>query len=261
MIRALALLSLALSALAGCDRRTGYPQSTPDEVVASARDMVLAGEADRLPDLVYADSEAMRATLDRLGRVLGRLQSFSDLLKERFPDEIAAARTELEEQGLGLAGMGRSRGRGGDVWNDALRRLFADPYAWAEESADRLSTITLSEQSAAILFDEQAVLPPFGLTMKLAEDDKWYIVAPIQLPVVSRFMPKTDQQWAIVAYLFQAVENAIIDLEDGIRDGSIASLKDASREAGTMLFAPAAAIGLAYSKTIEEQREARPDGG
>jgi len=253
-------LALALASLSACDRQAQYAQDSPDAVITSAVEMVKAGDADRLPALIDADSEAIRATLDRLGRVLGRLQSLSEVLHEKFPQEISQAKNELADQGLGIR-MGRQSGSNfGDTWNDALRRLFADPYAWADSASGRLSTVDLSPDTAAILWDERPVLPPFGLTMRLADDGNWYIVAPIQLPIVSRFMPKTDKQWAIVAYLFQAVENTIIDLEDGVRSGELRSLKDVSREAGIMLVAPGAAIAIAYTKTIEEQEQAdKPD--
>jgi len=94
----------------------------------------------------------------------------------------------------------------------ALARLFADPYGWLDRNASRLTTVKLADDIAAVMVDNQPVMPPLGLTMRLEKDGKWYIVLPTNLPVVSNFMPRTREEWSIIASVIKVVENVTVEL-------------------------------------------------
>lgn len=90
---ALALLVLACCTLPGCSRETGsYPAATPDESLDSAQQMIVNGEADRLVDLIHADSEEMRSFLNQIGGLLGSLQGLGEAVEARFPEELTEFR-------------------------------------------------------------------------------------------------------------------------------------------------------------------------
>lgn len=80
----------------GCERKKAYGQETPDKVIESAVSMIKNGDAKKLPDLVYADSAEMRATLDQVGRLMGRMQELAKAVESRFPQELAALKQDAE---------------------------------------------------------------------------------------------------------------------------------------------------------------------
>ncbi len=95
--RLLALLAIVL-ALPACERQaTLYPASTPDEALDSAQQMIATGEADRLTDLVYADSEQMRSFLNQVGSMLAALQDLGTTVEQKFPEELAGFRADAEK--------------------------------------------------------------------------------------------------------------------------------------------------------------------
>ncbi len=63
----------------------------------TAKKMVEKGDADRLPDLIYADSKHMRELLDQLGIVMGSLQDLGRAVQRAYPDEIEKLKREAEE--------------------------------------------------------------------------------------------------------------------------------------------------------------------
>ena len=105
---------LLISFLTACDGgRTEYSASTPDDALDSAQQMIVAGEADRLTDLVYADSPEMRSFLNQVGSLLGSLQNLGEAVEARFPEEFTKFREEAEQ----AAAEGRT--------NPVLARLLA----------------------------------------------------------------------------------------------------------------------------------------
>lgn len=258
-----ALLALSLSILAACSRQDPYPQSSPDEVIETAVAMVENGDAGKLADLVYADSPDMRRALRRFGRLLKQAQSTAKVLAERFPEEAAAANELIEQNGaaIDLSMIRRASDPGGAAYQ-TLAGVLADPYAFLRDQRDRVQTVWLSDETSAITFDDAPLLPPFGVAIRKApeSDDPsvntpgdWYVVAPLNIPFVNRFTPRNEDHWMIIAYLFKAWENVLIDIERQVVEGRITSLEQASREAGTMAFPPTIAIVLAYRAAIEEQ--------
>src|SRR5690349_14082108 len=89
----------------GCERRS-YSQDTPDDVIASAVEMIKNGDTDRLGDLVYADTPEMRMFLDRLGALFGSMQGLAAACQEKFPQELAAMREEAAKRAAEGKGNG-----------------------------------------------------------------------------------------------------------------------------------------------------------
>src|SRR5690606_11505208 len=78
-------------------RHRSYPHDTPDALLASARQVVVDGNARRLPELVWTDDPEMRRVFKRLGRLLGNLEQLGATVHEAFPEEIADVRKKAEE--------------------------------------------------------------------------------------------------------------------------------------------------------------------
>ncbi|HYD00086.1 MAG TPA: hypothetical protein VEB22_02570, partial [Phycisphaerales bacterium] len=76
-------------------QRKEYSQATPEDVLASAIQMVRDGNTERIADLIYADNVEYRTTLTRLGHLFGTMQGLGKAMAERFPNEVAAARDRL----------------------------------------------------------------------------------------------------------------------------------------------------------------------
>jgi len=86
-----------LAAVGGCDRGpTVYDLSTPEGTVDAAAGMVAEGRADRLPELIEADSPEMRSLLNQFGRTLGELQKLGEAVEAAMPEQVAAVRSEAE---------------------------------------------------------------------------------------------------------------------------------------------------------------------
>lgn len=93
----LSILAASLLAGVGCERQeTAYEASTPDDVLDSAQQMILNGDADRLTDLVYAEDENIRSFFNQVGSMLGALQDLGQAVETRFPEELSAFRAEAE---------------------------------------------------------------------------------------------------------------------------------------------------------------------
>ncbi|MEM7755447.1 MAG: hypothetical protein AAF297_07400 [Planctomycetota bacterium] len=91
------VLSVLVAALWGCDRRdTAYDLGTPEGTIEAATGMVAEGRADRLSELIEADSPEMRSLLNQFGRMLGELQRLGEAVEANFPEQVAAMRAEAE---------------------------------------------------------------------------------------------------------------------------------------------------------------------
>lgn len=285
------LLLCTVTVGAGC--RRGYDQSTPDAVLQSAKQMVEKGDADLLPNLIYADSTRMRQLLDELGIVLGSLQELGKAVQKAYPEEIEALRREAEESakqgdasgfiarmagqasqqmtaGRGQFGLGRpnrpaagASGSGGAADPDAMRKmfdnamkeLFADPYGWIAANEGRLTAQQLADDRAAVLWDGKPVLG-IGLTMQKADDDKWYIVLPLNAPGIGQVMPKSDESWEIMGSLMAVMDNMLRELTSDVERGKARQLDELATLAGEKAFIPAVMVFFAYSKAVEADRKA-----
>lgn len=86
---------IGVGTLSGCGRQAEtYPAQTPDEAIDSAQRMIVNGDADRLVDLVYADSEEMRSFLNQIGSLLGSLHGLGEAVRAEFPEELEAFRAQ-----------------------------------------------------------------------------------------------------------------------------------------------------------------------
>jgi hypothetical protein len=271
-----------LLAVPGCSRDP-YSQDTPEETISSARLMIEKGEASKLPRLVYAESEDMRRWLNRTGKLLGNLQSLSGSIQEKYPKEVSelsARAQEAAKQGKATSLIGQlssqmrqqqrsgartnrggrrggpPRGEARDDFNDAVTRVFADPYAFLKESEGKLTAVMMDDETYALQWEGKPVLAPLGMLMKKGEDGKWYFVLPTNVPGASQFLPKTKEQWDIMGKLVVTLDKVVADLDREIRDGRLETLPAVSRRAGEMTFAPAVMVFYAYAQYTEASKKA-----
>jgi hypothetical protein len=280
-----AVVGLAFLAMAGTRMllRVEYPQDTPEAVLASAKKMVQKGDADRLPDLIYAATPQMRDLLNEVGTVLGSLQELAREVQRRYPEEIAALKAEAEasakngqassfvQKMIGQAGAmgGNRRGRRGQppaagaemddprkLFDNAMKEVFADPYGWLAQSEGRLTVQTMTDDDAALMWDGK---PVFGIGLLLhREGSKWYLMLPTNAPGLSKVLPKSKETWAIMGNLMAVFDNMIRDLTRDVRAGKAARLEDLGHLAGEKAFVPAVIVFFSYGRALEaEKKEAK----
>lgn len=272
-----ALLGVGALWAGGCESHA--PRETPEGTIEAMVQAIKDGRADRLGEFFYAENPDARRLMRRTGVFLGNVQSLAKAVQEKFPDEVAALRAEAEKaaaegrtsgffsqlaaQAGGQATQRRRRlpaGREAEQtrssFDQALRGLLADPYGWVEESEQRLTTAFLTDDSVALLWDGKPILPPLGMTMRLADDGRWYIVAPLDSPLLSSFTPQTPEQYALFGSLIATFDNLVIDLRKDVEEGRVRNLDELSRRAGERAFLPVAAAFFAYSDyTRRQQRQ------
>jgi hypothetical protein len=263
-----------IAMLWGCNDATPARQSTPDETIATARAMLLAGEGERLHELVYANSDDMRMFLNRTGRMLGNLETLSTSIQTRWPEEVAKLKARAEEaakkgQPTSLMGQvagqtmrqnrrqrgGPPRGEQRQGFDDGITRLFADPYAMLRESEGKLQAVYMTDDQMALTWEGKPVLAPLGMTMRKGEDNKWYFELPLNIPGVSGFMPKTKEQWELFGGVVTVLDKVVVDLNKEIETGQLQTMEAVSRRAGEMTFIPAAMVLYAYTKLRDEQKQ------
>lgn len=256
------LLGLA-AALGACDRGPEYGQSSPDEVVSSAFAMVRDGNTDRLTDLIHADSDDMRAVLDRFGVLLGNMQRLAERVAERMPREVERAREDAIARAQenptnpivsafrGAQASGTSADRS-DASRDALGTVLAAPYEWLAGMEGKLTTLRLADDQAMVIHEDA---PAWGLPM-IEEGGKWYISLPTRLPPFARFMPQTREEWAIIGSVVDVLNNTIVDLERDVRAGRIGSLGTLGDTAIEKLFFPGAIAFTAYNRELQVRTRA-----
>jgi hypothetical protein len=273
------LTVVMLAALIGCGDG-GPGRKTPDDVLRTATIMVERGRARELSTLFHADNEDMKKVLHNMGVLFGNLQKLGNAVTDEFPREVASLRESMEDAAksgkatslLSQIASSQSRGsrraaRDPEKWRkeqaqrekqfgDAMNALFADPYGFLERSAGRLSTVPITDDTAAILWDSKPVLAPVGMVMKRdASTGDWAIVLPLNIPGLANFMPQTSQEYKVFAALVAIINNVIVDLAKDVREKRITTMSDLSRKAGEKAFMPAAMGYVAYSKLIEDRRK------
>jgi hypothetical protein len=269
----LIVLVLCLAPLAACG---GPDRDTPEATIASARKVVEQGRADKLGQFIYADSKDMRRLLNRLGVFLGNIQKLGEAVQQKFPKEVSelkarAADAAKSGKATSLLGQMTSQLRPGrgqrkppdpaqaqatrDAFNDAIKDLFADPYGWLAQSETRLTTSFLTDDSVALLWDGQPVMAPLGMIMKKDTDGKWYFVLPTNVPGISNFMPKTQEQFQIWGSLITVFDKTVLDLTKEVQSGRLHSLEDVSHKAGEMALPPAMIVMLAMGEYDQAKRK------
>ncbi|VAX40431.1 hypothetical protein MNBD_PLANCTO03-1078 [hydrothermal vent metagenome] len=247
-----------------------YDRSTPDALLEAARDMVVNGDAERLHELLYTDSDEMEALYARLGWVLGHLQDLAVAINDRFPEEVAAAREKAEAEaraGRGMSlfeqfGMGARRARRGSSsagegsrFNALVQTIATDPYAWLTAAEGRLRYVEIDDERVAVLWDDKPVFPPFGLVMR-QDQGQWSVVLPLHnIPWLSSYMPQTPEEYSIWGSLLQMVDNVLVDLEADVGEGRLHSLDALARATGEKAVVPMGMGMIAYDRALKDRRK------
>lgn len=267
----------AFLALGNRDRGT-YPQDTPEAVLQSALAMFKNGDADQLPRLIYADSREYRSVLNRFGTLLGSLQSLAGEIKTRFPEsveqlraqvqEASATKTTEEQQAAVLAAVNdpnapamptnvprdrAERIRMAQRFEDLSQRILADPFIFIEVNAPRLSVEQLDDDTATVKFDDQPLLA--GILQIKRHEGLWYLVLPLNLPMVSNFTPQTRNEWSIIGSLLKMADNVVKELTDELRSGQIGRIEQLANKMGEKAFLPGAMIFVVYGKEMDVRRQ------
>lgn len=249
---------------AGCSDRHDYGQASADQTVKAAVDMVRRREAERLPELIYADSPEMRAWLNRVGVLLGNLEELALAVQEEFPEELAQLRAEAEAaaaegRATSLMSMlgGAAGGRGGppqegqrEAFSKLIGQLLADPYGWIDRNGDRLSTLPITDDMATVTVDDAVVLPPLGIPLR-KDGGKWFVSLPTNMPPLSNYMPRSMEEWSILASVVQVLDNTVVELRGDVRAGRIRKLSQMQDKATDKLLLPALIAFSAYSNEMQ----------
>ncbi len=242
--------------LSGCDRPNVYSQETPETTLEAAVSMVREGEAARLTELIYADSDRMRLTLDRAGVLFRNLEG----LAEAVSDGIDVDGDRVRES----ATAGLADGSFFDMMqfqmseedrtgmSEFVGRFLANPYDFLDESAGRLSTMLVTDDSAVVLLDDKPIFPPVGLSMRRV-DGRWYIALPTHM--AARFMPVTDDQWQIIDSVIAVFDRTVVETTGEVRSGRVRSLESLGDRAADKLLMPGALAVAAYAREIEVREE------
>jgi hypothetical protein len=251
-------------------QRKEYSQATPEDVLASAIQMVRDGNTDRISDLIYADNVEYRSTLSRMGHLFGTMQGLGKAMAQAFPNEVAAARdrlkNEMEGNSQGIVTALMTANPNGPIkierpkdeaaardqeqqFQDFTTRLFADPFGWLDSGAARLSVERIADDAAVIKFDKEPVLG--GIFTIRKHDDRWWFVLPLNLPGVNQYTPQTRNEWAIVASLVRVLDNALADLRDDVKSGKASSVKRVGELAGEKAIIPAGIVFFMYGKEMD----------
>lgn len=275
-LSAIAIVAIGVAMFNRDDSDKAYSQTTPEATIETARLMVEQGKAARLDRLIYADNEEMRKLLHRSGAMLGNLQRLGDAIQKAFPDEVGKLKAQLDEaakQGktTSLFGQiaqeampkrGKRRplnepppGEMRNAFDNAIKDLFADPYGFLKQSQSRLTTEFLTDDSVSLRWDGKPIMPPLGLQMKKAGDEKWYFALPTGFPGAQAIMPKTPDEYAIWGSLIEVVDQMILDLTADITQKRVTTLDQTAKKAGEKAFIPAAMVVFAYTKALEERKK------
>jgi hypothetical protein len=131
--------------------------------------------------------------------------------------------------------------------------ILADPYGWMDRNADRLGAMLLSEDLAVLTIDGQPALQPIGVPLR-RDGGKWYFALPMNVPGVSRAMPRTDAEWAIIGYAMRTLDRAVGELTEDVRSGRIGSIKALQDELGDKLMGPGLMVFIAYNRELDVRR-------
>lgn len=247
-------------ALPGC-KKPRYDTSSPERTVESMQKMVSAGQPELLLDLVwlepravtYADgvteASAIEDVRTKAKSMVQQLWRVSKKLNARFPKDVQA---ELA-RGTTRAQEGTFGGNFGQVFS----RIMTDPFGWLDANKERLVVEDLGDGTATIEIDGAPVLG--GLITMGDVNGGWKLVMPAELAQSSEYFPDTREEWAVVAYLMIAIENAMNDFESELDTGKFKNLGQASERVGRMIAEGAVAQAVIYA--MMQQNQAGADGG
>jgi hypothetical protein len=198
-------------------------------------------------DITFSDgvteASAIDEVLEKAAGMLEQLYRVAMMLRERFPDEVAA---ETEQLG------GTARGRGLIAGN--VSRFLTDPFGLVEQHRDRLTAEDLGDGTAAILIDGEPAFGGLGLQMREV-DGAWKIEIPVHL--LQEYRPETRHEWAVLASLMLSLEHGLDDFEQELESGRILSLTQAGQRAGRLLGESVVVQAILY-QSMKDRREATP---
>lgn len=269
----------ALTITAGCERKPSYSQKSPEAVVETAVLMVKNGDVQLLPQLIYAESNEGRIVLQRTGQLFKSLSLLAKDLETKFPTEVAELKAKAEAAAKDgkasnllseiMTQVGGESTRPGsrrrpptqpdgaqqEQFQSAMSLLFADPFSMLTGIEKKVSTVPIDNDTVAVLYDGQMVMPPLGLLMR-RKDDRWYVALPSNIPMVQQYLPQNRSEFQIVASLVRVIDNALIDLRKDVNSGEVQTLEDLSRKTGEKAFIPAMLTFFAYGKAVENRLQA-----
>lgn len=251
-----------------------YPSDTPRAVIESAGQMLMDGRADRLVQLIEPVPPADRGTdreqrmndlYIRLGRVLVAAQDLHGTIQDEMPEELERLAQQIEsaeargEKTSLIAAFTPNRRRSSEDQREArervLTRLLADPFAGLDSAVTdqigRVGTQEIGIDTVAITWDNRAVLPPFGLTMRKNEDG-WRLVPPTSLPMVKRVMPVSDAEYQVWGSMLATLESLLDDLRRDVDSGRISNIEELRRRAIEDAMIPMGMMMVALGNADEE---------
>lgn len=243
------ILACVLGAALGC-KKPKFNTSTPEDMLDAATEMVAQNHAEYLPtlldiparDITFDDGVTEASAIDEVklkaGDMLARLVRVAGELRDRFPNQVD------KEIKIVLG-----KGRNASVRDIAIAAI-ADPAAWLTAQRALLTATDLGDATAALNFDGQ---PIFAGALTLTQTSEgWRVRFPIELVRSSKYWPDSREEWAIVASMMLAVENALKDFERDLNSGSIKNLDAASSRVGRLIGESVVAQSIIYSMMKRE---------
>ena len=243
------ILACVLGAALGC-KKPKFNTSTPEDMLDAATEMVAQNHAEYLPtlldiparDITFDDGVTEASAIDEVklkaGDMLARLVRVAGELRDRFPKQVD------KEIKIVLG-----KGRNASVRDIAVAAI-ADPATWLTAQRALLTATDLGDETAALNFDGQ---PIFAGALTLTQTaDGWRVRFPIELVRSSKYWPDSREEWAIVASMMLAVENALKDFERDLNSGSIKNLDAASSRVGRLIGESVVAQSIIYSMMKRE---------
>ena len=254
------ILACVLGAALGC-KKPKFNTSTPEDMLDAATEMVAQNHAEYLPtlldiparDITFDDGVTEASAIDEVklkaGDMLARLVRVAGELRDRFPKQVD------KEIKIVLG-----KGRNASVRDIAIAAI-ADPAAWLTAQRALLTATDLGDATAALNFDGQ---PIFAGALTLTQTSEgWRVRFPMTYTCKSsqvkcsgwrssKYWPDSREEWAIVASMMLAVENALKDFERDLKSGSIKNLDAASSRVGRLIGESVVAQSIIYSMMKRE---------
>ena len=240
----LAALAVPALGLQAC-RKPRYDTSTPAAALDAMAQMVKDGRPELLPTMVdveardiafddgVTEASAIEDVKRKAGDMLAQLWRVSLKIKKRYPAEV--------DKEIAKGGTWANRGGFGDVFT----AVVSDPFGWLDANRSRLTAEDLGDGTAAFELDGKPVL---GGTLAMRETDAgWRVSVPVELIRSSGYFPDTREEWAVLAYMMLAVENALGDFEAELDSGKFARLSDAGERAGRLIAESAVAQAVIFA--------------
>ena len=252
------VLACVLGAVLGC-KKPKFNTSTPEDMLDAATEMVVKNQAQYLPTLLdipardvtfddgVTEASAIEEVKTKAGDMLARLVRVAGELRDRFPKQVD------KEIKIVL-----SKGRKASVRDIAIAAI-ADPATWITAQRALLSATDLGDETASLQFDGQ---PIFAGALTLTQtSDGWRVRFPVELVRSSKYWPDSREEWAVVASMMLAVENALKDFERDLNSGAIKNLDAASSRVGRLIGESVVAQSIIYAmmKRDGDEPETKPN--